>query len=79
MTVTYGLSEEVYSLKGESRISYGIVAYADADEGGTAVILTAIRDITDDRQRLSELVRKCNHGKLSLIHLADVVEDFLAE
>ena len=37
MNVTYGMTEEVYSLGAERRVSYGIAAYADAEEDGTAI------------------------------------------
>ena len=77
MNVTYGLTEERYFLGVDSRVSYGIVAYADAEEDGTATIVASVHDITADRQALSELVEICNRLELSLIHLNDVVEDFL--
>ena len=79
MNVTYGMTEEVYSLGAERRVSYGIAAYADAEEDGTATIVAAVHDITADRQALSELVALCNCLGLSLLHLNDVVEDFLTD
>lgn len=75
--VTYGMTEEVYASGIEKRISYGIAAYADAEEDGTATIVAAVHDVTADRQALSGLVELCNRLELSLIHLNDVVEDFL--
>ena len=77
MNVTYGLTEEVYALGTERRVSYGIVAYADAEEDGTTTIIASVHDVTADRQALSALVELCNRLELSLIHLNDVVEDFL--
>ena len=79
MSITYGVTEEIYSLNGSSRRSYGIAAYADAEQDGTATILTSVRDITADKEGLEGLVQKCNLLKLSPIHLDDVVQDFLAE
>ncbi len=78
MKITYGITEETYSLGNTSRVSYGIAAYADADEDGTATIVASVRDITANRQALAELVSLCNSLELSTIHLMDVVEDFLA-
>ncbi len=76
-TVTYRITEEYYSLGTDSRISYSIVAYADAEEDGTATVLRSVHDITSDREKLKALVAICNRLKLSTIHLQDVIEDFL--
>lgn len=78
MNVTYGVTEEIYSLGASSRVSYGIAAYADAKEDGTATIVASVHDITSDKQALYELVSLCNRSELSIVHLMDVVEDFLA-
>ena len=79
MNVTYGMTEERYFHGAESRVSYGIVAYADAKEDGSATIVAAVHDVTADRQALSELVALCNRLELSLLHLDDVIEDFLTD
>lgn len=79
MNITYGMTEEIYTLNGKSRKSYGIAVYSNAEEDGSATILTAVRDITSERERLEDLVRKCNLLELSPIHLDDVIEDFLTE
>ena len=78
MNVTYGVTEEIYSLGISSRTSYGIAAYADSEENGTATIVASIHDVTTDKRALNELVSLCNRLELSTIHLLDVVEDFLA-
>ena len=78
MNVTYGVTEEIYSLGAASRVSYGIAAYADAEEEGTATIVASVHDVTTDKQALDELVSLCNRLELSTVHLMDVVEDFLA-
>lgn len=77
MNVTYGMTEERYFLGTDSRISYGIVAYADADEDGTATIVASVHDVTADKEALTKLASLCNRLGLSLIHLNDVLEDFL--
>ena len=78
-TVTYGVVAETYLLGKDSRNAYGIVAYADADEDGTATIVASAHDITHDRYRAEQLADKCNRGNLALCHFDDVIEDFLAE
>lgn len=76
--ITYGIVEEVLSLNGNERISYGVVAYSNAEHDGTAAVVASVSDVTPDKQRLAELVLKCNLLNLSTIHLYDVVDDFLA-
>ena len=78
MNITYGVTEEIYSLGHSFRTSYGIAAYADSEEDGTATIVASVHDVTADKQALIELVSLCNRLELSTIHLNDVVEDFLA-
>ena len=79
MNVTYAVSEEKYVIGNESRISYGIVAYSNAEQEGAATIVASIRDITSDNHRLIKLVDDCNRLELSPLHLPDVVEDFLSD
>lgn len=79
MKLTYAVTEERYALGNESRTSYGIVAYANAEQNGTTTIVTSIRDITSDKNRLKKLVDDCNRLELSTVHLPDVVEDFLSD
>ena len=77
--VTYGVSEEHYSLDNRTRISYGIVAYADADADGIVAIIASVRDISPDKQRIERLAEQLNRLELSPAHLYDVIADFLAE
>lgn len=79
MTATYGITEEIYTLGSDRRISYGIAAYADAELDGTAAIIASVHDITSDKEKLSDLIQACNRLGLSTIHLHDVIEDFFAE
>ena len=79
MNVTYAVAEEKYASGEEKRISYGIVAYANAEQDGTATIVTSVRDVTSDKKRLGKLVDDCNRLELSTVHLPDVVEDFLSD
>jgi hypothetical protein len=75
--ITYGIREEVYCLGEERRCAFGIVAYSDAEEDGTATVVAAVGDVTSDRVALMELVKRCNDGGLDPIHLHDVTEDFI--
>ncbi len=78
MNVTYGITEEIYSLGASSRTSYGIAAYANsAEDEATATIVASVHDISADKQAIAELVLLCNRLELSTVHLLDVVEDFL--
>ena len=79
MNVTYAIAEEKYALGEEKRTSYGIIVYANAAQDGTATIVASVRDITSDKKRLKKLVDDCNRLELSIIHLPDVVEDFLLD
>lgn len=75
--VTYGTVEEVYTVNGVSRTSYGIAAYSDADVDGTVTVVASVRDITSCREKVDGLVELCNRLELSPIHLTDVIEDIL--
>ena len=75
--ITYAVSEEKYTFGNETRISYGIVAYSNADQDGSKTIVASIRDVTSNKERLVELVNDCNRLELSTVHLTDVIEDFL--
>ena len=78
-TIVYGVSEEKYSQGGTTRISYGIVAYADSTTGGIASIVASVRDISNNKTRIEQLADLFNRMELSPIHLDDVIADFLAE
>lgn len=79
--ITYGIVEEVHKITGvgSQRITYGIAAYSDIEDEEAATVISHICDITPDKSKAEDLVKRCNKLKLSLCHLRDVVEDFLAE
>lgn len=79
MKITYGLTKETYTLGAIERTAYGIAAYSDSKDDGTATVIARICDLSWDRERVKQLVKRCNRLRLSPIHLHDVVEDFLAE
>ena len=78
-TITYGVSEEKYSMGDTTRISYGIVAYADSTTDGIASIVASIRDISNNKSIIEQLADLFNRMELSPIHLNDVIADFLAK
>ena len=75
--ITYAVSEERYTFGNETRTSYGIVAYSNADQDGSKTIVASVRDVTSDKTSLTKLVNDCNRLELSTVHLNDVAEDFL--
>ena len=79
IAVTYGITEEKYTLGQQTRISYGIAAYSNPETDGTGAVIASIHDISEDKEKLSKLVQTCNCLKLSVVHLRDVIEDFLGE
>ena len=78
MSITYGVVKEIYALGSEKRSAYGLVAYYDAEEDGTATIVASAHDLSDDEAAVEMLAERCNDGDLSLVHFDDVIEDFLA-
>ena len=77
MRITYGVSEEVYVIGESRRVAYGIAAYADAETDQTSTIVASVNDISSDREAVEKLVELCNSLELDVVHLNDVVEDFL--
>lgn len=76
MKYRYLLIQETYIADEFSRIGYGIAAAVEQD--GCLVLLQSFSDVCADSAELEELVRLCNELELDCVHLADVVEDFLA-
>ena len=58
-------------------ITYGIALVSQTD--GQSIILQSIPDLSPDRERVEQFVRRCTELQLSPLHLNDAVEDFLAE
>ena len=78
MNPRYEIVEERFLMGNETRISYGLVAYADSDKEATATIVASAHDLTNDKCRAQLLAKKCNRGRLSLCHFQEIIEDFLA-
>ena len=57
--------------------TYGIALVARAD--GRQIVLQSIPDLSPDRERVAQFVRRCADLQLSPLHLDDAAADFLAE
>lgn len=68
----YELTERREEFEEGEVTEYGIAAF-DEDNGE----IYRIDGITRDRQTLAELVEACNRGKLSSVHIKDVLNDFV--
>ena len=79
MAITYGTVAEVYEVGESKRISYGLAAYADVAEEGSACVLFAARDLSSSRASLEALAEKMNREDVSEDHFYEIVSDFLAE
>ena len=60
-----------------TRKSYGIAVVCDCHD--CAVPLQTIADLCSDRAAAAAFEERCNMLELSLCHLPDVIDDFLAE
>lgn len=60
-----------------TRTGFGIAAVCDCDE--TAIVLQSFIDLCSEQQTVAAFVDRCNTLDLSLCHLQDAVDDFLAE
>lgn len=78
MNIIYALTEEIDVSENKSKVSYGITAYSKRGKNAGKIIIS-VRGITDNKEKLSNLVNDCNRLKLSHVHLYDVVSDFLTE
>ena len=79
MKIVYRMIERTNTKKATAPTYYGIGAYRYDEKAKTYVALIEIHDITEDKNRLFELVQNCNKYELSLVHIHDIVEDFLYE
>lgn len=75
--ILYGIVEERYPLGSRERRSYGIVAYANAEQEESACVVASVRDLSHDRSRVEQAVTLCNQLGLDPIHLQDIAEDLL--
>ena len=72
----YIVVESIYKSGTAARTAFGIAAVEEYD--GVIMILRSISDISSDLKQIERLVQTCNVLRIDLIHLQDVVTDFLA-
>jgi len=77
MDYHYIAIQQEYGEGGLKKTDYGIAAVTEAD--GCIVVLQSITAVTPDKLRIQKLVKLCNELELSMIHLEEVVDDFLTE
>jgi hypothetical protein len=70
---TYKLTSSV--IDGEDNLRYTTYGVAALDQSGE--VLSAYPDVSADRLGLEELVVRCNERGLSILHLEDVLLDFI--
>ena len=63
---------EVISDSLDGYVFYGIAVYSAVGD-----MIAEVRDISTNGAAVSNLVDKCNKLELSLLHLYDVIDDFL--
>ena len=73
MDCQYILIRGIYKDDVGTHTGYGIAATCD----GSGIESVAL-DLSCHENEVTELVRRCNELKLSLVHFQDVVEDFLS-
>ncbi len=71
----YQLVKEVYQDGKAPRVSYGMAVYIKDEQN---INLRVINDITQDKNKLSSLIEKCNRLQPAPCHLNDIIEDFLS-
>ena len=79
MKTVYRMIERTHTEISTAPTYYGIGAYCYDRKEKSYITLKEIHDITEDKNKLFELVKKCNKYKLSVVHIYDIVEDFLYE
>ena len=77
MTYTYVVTQNTYQGKETSRIGFGIAAIEEY--GNSISVLESVSDISSDENAVRRLAEICNAQALSLLHLQDVIGDFLSK
>lgn len=71
-TTRYEITESCGQTEIGAVTQYGIAGF---DENGQEIL--RVDSITCDKASLEELIECCNKGKLSYLHIRDVVQDFI--
>ena len=78
MEITYGIITECHETGKSKRISYGVAAYSNVEENGSACVLYAARDISDSRTAMEMLAERLNREEASVLHFEELITDYLA-
>ena len=70
--------EERYCVGNAVRVSFGLVACADAEAVGSACVVAAVRDLSPSRELIERVAERCNQLELDPIHLSELAEDLLS-
>ena len=62
----YRIIERQILIEGKRVALYGIEAVK---------CVIAVPNISTDKQKVADLIRRCNEGQLATVHLKDVIED----
>ncbi len=71
--ITYGIVREEYIVGEETRISYGIAAFCDVKENGSATVLASLHDIAENRKMAEDMAEKCNKESYDPNMLIDLI------
>lgn len=69
MKIYYTLNK---TANNKNYLSFGISARNEKNE-----IIKEINDISIDETKMKRLIANCNKLKLSIVHINDIIEDFL--
>jgi len=73
--VHYIIIQQEYGEEALRKTDYGIAAVTEED--GCVVVLQSFTAVTSDKPRIRKLVHLCNELELDIIHLEEVIDDFL--
>ena len=71
-TIRYKIIEEKCTLENNTYVGYGVSAVSVESD-----VICTYHDVSTNKEELECLVEKCNKVGLSLVHLGDVIDDFL--
>ncbi len=72
--IRYKLRQDIIDYPDEGTFkAYGI----DITDTDTNTVVKSIPDICFDRPKLEKLIKDCNELDVELIHIYDIIEDFL--
>jgi len=77
MDYYYIMLQQKYGEGALRKTEYGIAAVTESDD--CMIVLRLFTALTTDKSRIQKLVNLCNQLNLDLIHIEEVIEDFLTD